>query len=1096
MGHRIALKGHLRALGALLLCAAACAAPAATRSDHGALGAIPGSTFVTNGLVQAVVRSGDTLYIGGRFDRVGPRTGPGIELAPDGTQTSNVPEVSGGEATVSAVAADGAGGWYVAGHFTHVGGVARNNIAHILADHSVDAAFNPDANDAIHALAVSGSTVYTAGLFTSIGGQSRNRIAGLDAIDGTATAFDPDADAAVEALAVSDSGAIVYAGGRFATIGGQPREAIAALDSADGSATASFNPAPNNRLVLALAIADATLYVGGAFTAIGGQPRNNIAALAVADGVPTSFDPSATVGTCNACGTVATVAVAGSTVYAGGSFRNIGGQTRNFLAALDGASGAATSFDANPSSNITSVAVSASGNTVYAAGGFSTIGGQPRNFVAELDTTSGSATAFDPNPNAVATAIGVSASAVYLGGAFTSIGGVVRRSIAALNASDGTATAFDPAARFGANNGTVYALAVSGSTVYAGGFFNTIGGQPREYIAALNSEDGSATDWNPGAGATVETFVMSDPLLYVGGDFMTIGGQPRNHIAALQLADGSPTAFDPDVNNIVQTMALSDDIVYIGGFFTAVGGEQRNKLAAVSVADGSVTGWNPDATDSANVLALAVSGSTVYAGGNFSSIGGQPRQNIAAINAEDGLPTAFDPQADQGVYALAVSDSAVYAAGFFSEIGGSPRNLIAGLDPVSGAANDFDPGGTPGFGAMALSQAPDGTLYVGGSFRGFELAAQQGIASFFGEPVASVGPASLNFALTAGESDSATVTIANIGGGTLTYAMAEAPASAPAIKLALRADGSAAAHGSAAHSLSAISAGGVIGPRNAAPWSPRQADGDLSFVLDDGSYEDAVGFNDQASTESAAIWLNRFTPPAGTGAFTIDSISILWPQNANGTLVGLAANLLAYYDADGDGDPANAVRIGADNPITIASLDGFVDYTVNFNVPGDGDVYVGFENTYALGGSSPILFPAAIDQNSTLHARSWVAGMGSGDPDPDTLGNNDTLGTIDGFGLAGNWLIRATGTAGGSGGACTAPADVSWLSVTPASGSVAGGESQDATVTATTAGLDPGEYHAVLCVTTNDVNNGLVEIPVTLTVAANDTVFEDGFDGP
>jgi hypothetical protein len=53
--------------------------------------------------------------------------------------------------------------------------------------------------------------------------------------------------------------------------------------------------------------------------------------------------------------------------------------------------------------------------------------------------------------------------------------------------------------------------------------------------------------------------------------------------------------------------------------------------------------------------------------------------------------------------------------------------------------------------------------------------------------------------------------------------------------------------------------------------------------------------------------------------------------------------------------------------------------------------------------------------------RSWVAGMSTNtDPDYDNLGNNDLLGTIDSFGLPGNWLIRANGTVGGGGG-CASP---------------------------------------------------------------------------
>jgi len=43
-------------------------------------------------------------------------------------------------------------------------------------------------------------------------------------------------------------------------------------------------------------------------------------------------------------------------------------------------------------------------------------------------------------------------------------------------------------------------------------------------------------------------------------------------------------------------------------------------------------------------------------------------------------------------------------------------------------------------------------------------------------------------------------------------------------------------------------------------------------------------------------------------------------------------------------------------------------------------------------------------------------------------------------------------------------------------------------------GLSPGTYSAVLCVTTNDPANSLVQVPVSLTVSADDSIFADGFD--
>ena len=715
----------------------------------------PDTMPVTNGPVFAVARAGDTIYIGGRFDRVGPRTGPGVEVGLDGVRNARLPEISGAGPSsflgsgsyLSAVAPDGAGGWYVGGLFSHVGGVPRTNLAHIRSDGSVDPAFAPQLNDAVSSLVVAGSTIYVAGRFTSIAGQPRNRIAAFGA-DGRLTPFDPNADAAVEALAVSTDGSTVYAGGRFTMIGGLPRLALAALNANDGRATLTFKGAVTGSagvgVVDALAISGSTLYLGGSFTAVAGQARSNIAAVGLdgpIGGIPlAAFNPNASRGTCAPCGSVAQIAVSGSTVYVGGMFDSIGGKPRRYLAGLNAADGTATAFDPSPNGNILGLAVA--GSTVYAAGGFTSrdgspsIGGQPRNYAAALDGATGAATAFHPNPNAVVQAFGVSASSVYLAGSFSSVGGVVRRSVAAISAIDGSITDFDPNAE-GFNGGTaaVYALAVAGPEVYVGGYFGSIGGELRTSLASVSAEDGSASSWNPspryGTGpAVVETLGVSGATVYAGGVFTTIGGQMRSNIAAVDAADGAATDWDPAANSVVEALVVAGDVVYVGGHFTSVGGQTRNKLAALDVSDGRATSWDPDATANGNVLALAVSGSTVYAGGNFPTIRGVARPNLAAIRASDGTPTAFNPRPDAGVHALAVDGPTIYAAGFFGVIGGQTRRLVAGLESRDGSATSFDVGGSPGFIAEALEVATDGTLYVGGSFSTFALAHQQGFAQF------------------------------------------------------------------------------------------------------------------------------------------------------------------------------------------------------------------------------------------------------------------------------------------------------------------------------------------------------------------------------
>jgi hypothetical protein len=58
--------------------------------------------------------------------------------------------------------------------------------------------WDPNADNTVLSLAVSGSTVYVGGAFSSIGGQTRNRIAALDASTGAAMSWNPNASNSVK----------------------------------------------------------------------------------------------------------------------------------------------------------------------------------------------------------------------------------------------------------------------------------------------------------------------------------------------------------------------------------------------------------------------------------------------------------------------------------------------------------------------------------------------------------------------------------------------------------------------------------------------------------------------------------------------------------------------------------------------------------------------------------------------------------------------------------------------------------------------------------------------------------------------------------
>ncbi len=140
----------------------------------------------------------------------------------------------------------------IGGAFTTVapnGGapVTRNYIARLNPDGTLDTAFNPNANGDVIAIALqTDGKILVGGFFNganSIGGQTRNYIARLDPVTGASDSFNPNAADAVYAIAVQADGKILV-GGYLFSIGGTGRNGIARLDPATGASDA-FNPNAN-----------------------------------------------------------------------------------------------------------------------------------------------------------------------------------------------------------------------------------------------------------------------------------------------------------------------------------------------------------------------------------------------------------------------------------------------------------------------------------------------------------------------------------------------------------------------------------------------------------------------------------------------------------------------------------------------------------------------------------------------------------------------------------------------------------------------------------------------------------------------------------
>jgi hypothetical protein len=355
------------------------------------------------------------------------------------------------------------------------------------------------------------------------------------------------------------------------------------------------------------------------------------------------------------------IAVDGSgNVYVGGDFSVIGTVAANHIAKWNGNAWSALGTGMN--SKVVGLAVS--GTNLYAGGAFTTAGGVTANYIAKWDGRAWSA--LGAGMNNYVYALAVSGTNLYAGGIFIHAGGVTANYIARWNGSAWAALG----AGMGGGEGSqtyVFALAASGTDLYAGGNFTAAGG-----IAATNIAGWNGSAWSP-LGAGMNSYVMglaiSGTNLYAAGDFTTAGGFTANYVAKW---NGSAwSAMGAGMNSVAYTVAASATDVYAAGFFTMAGGVEVNSIAKWSGSAWSALGTGMDSS----VSALAVSGTTLYAGGSFLAAG-EVRANH--ITAWDGSAwSALGSGMDSDVYALAVSGSDLYAGGAFTTVGGSAANYVA-----------------------------------------------------------------------------------------------------------------------------------------------------------------------------------------------------------------------------------------------------------------------------------------------------------------------------------------------------------------------------------------------------------------------------------
>lgn len=535
-----------------------------------------------NGVARQLAVGGNALYVGGDFTNVVDAAAVGRNrLAALDTRTGTLlswnpnPDYGNGIPTIHTVVASG-NTVYIGGRFTTIGGAARSSIAAVDAISGSalawDAAIGSDNGvSEVRTIVPDGATLYIGGSFSSAGGQVRSGLAALDR--GSAAALlwdagltlDADSPALVTALAVNADR--VFIGGQFKLPGSATATRSAALAKHNAEALPWLDAGDQHAAITQLGVGGSQVFVGGSFAVLGAKSRNHVAAIDLTSGQVTDWDPNAPNLTGDASsGGVRQLLVAGSTVYAAGSFSRIGGADRPGLAALDGATGIALAW--NPQIAGSVYAMAASSTTLYVSGTVTTVNGQPRSGLAAFDLVSGQPTTWAPSaPIGGVVRLVATESTVYLGGALSSVAGHTRNGVAALDAHSGALLNWNPDVRAPLANFNVADMALADGVLYLVGQFDQVGGQTRLGIAAVAASSGVLLPWSPIALITPRAVMVSGDRVYVavnkGG-----GTPPAQAVLTLSISQNAMVPTSYVVEGSVNSIVAAGERLFFGGDFT------------------------------------------------------------------------------------------------------------------------------------------------------------------------------------------------------------------------------------------------------------------------------------------------------------------------------------------------------------------------------------------------------------------------------------------------------------------------------------------------------------------------------------------------
>lgn len=280
----------------------------------------------------------------------------------------------------------------IAGTFDAYNGTARSGIARIHADGSLDTSFNPGtalalASEYIYCMALQpDGKILIGGIFAGFNGVARNNIARLNADGSVDTTFNPGSGANNEVVTISlQSTGKMIVGGLFTQFNGSARRLVRLNPDGSTDNTFAIGGGPNSYVWTTSVLPDDKIYIGGGYSTF-----NNVSANSIIRLNPDGTRDNTFTNTRLSNNAVLTHAVQpDGKIIIGGYFTNYGSPTivRNRIARINADGTLDNSFNVGTGLNNYPLTTLCQPNgKILVGGNFTTYNGSTANRIVRLNT--------------------------------------------------------------------------------------------------------------------------------------------------------------------------------------------------------------------------------------------------------------------------------------------------------------------------------------------------------------------------------------------------------------------------------------------------------------------------------------------------------------------------------------------------------------------------------------------------------------------------------------------------------------------------------------------------------------------------------------